>query len=147
MFRVTRPYLNLLAKPSVKNLEYFSAFLEKYNLCILKGQMPFKMHKIIYFSRIFFFFFFKFVCLFYLKFSDPLPKTHIYFLFGLMLILQSYIISYSIHTFKATQLALYRLFFVNLQQSGSIPLSWQIDFSIQFYTMNFAWPIIYFEGS
>ena len=44
--------------------------------------MPFKMHKIIFFSR-------KknekkYVCLPYLKFSDPLPKTYLFFLFGLM---------------------------------------------------------------
>ena len=44
-FRVTRPYLNLLVKPRV-----FSG--KKYIiLCILKGEMPFKMHKIIFFSR------------------------------------------------------------------------------------------------
>ena len=45
VFRVTLPYLNLLVKPRV-----FSCFLEKYIiLCILKGKMPIKMHKIIYF--------------------------------------------------------------------------------------------------
>ena len=47
VFRVTRPYLNLLVKPRI-----FSCFLEKYIiLCILKGEMPFKMHKIVYFFR------------------------------------------------------------------------------------------------
>ena len=41
MFRVTRPYLNLLVKPRI-----FSDFLEKYTiLCILTGKMPFKRHK------------------------------------------------------------------------------------------------------
>ena len=44
MFRVTRSYLNLLGKPRI-----FSDFLEKYNLCILKGEMPFKMHKFLFF--------------------------------------------------------------------------------------------------
>ena len=46
VFRVTRPYLNLLVKPRI-----FSGFSGKnIILCILKGEMPFKMHKIIYFS-------------------------------------------------------------------------------------------------
>ena len=45
-------------------------------LCILKAEMPFKMHKIIFFSR-------KYVCLPYLKFSDQLPKNTYFFLFGL----------------------------------------------------------------
>ena len=44
VFRVTVPYLNLLVKPKK------SGFLEKVILCILKGEIPFKMHKII-FSR------------------------------------------------------------------------------------------------
>ena len=40
VFRVDQLYLNIL----------FSDFLEKnIILCILKGEMPFKMHKIIYF--------------------------------------------------------------------------------------------------
>ena len=45
--------------------------------CILNGEMPFKIHKIIFFSR-------KkknkkkYVCLPYLKFSDPLSETHIF---------------------------------------------------------------------
>ena len=39
-------------------------------LCILKGEMPFKMYKIIFcFQK-------KNVYLPYLKFSDPFPKTH-----------------------------------------------------------------------
>ena len=35
------------------NLEFFSDFLEKKNtiLCILKGNMPFKMHKFIFFPE------------------------------------------------------------------------------------------------
>ena len=42
MFRVTRPYLNLLVKPGI-----FFRFSGKYIiLCILKGEMPFKIHKI-----------------------------------------------------------------------------------------------------
>ena len=36
-------------------------------------QMPFKIHKIIYFFQKK-----RCVCLPYLKFSDPLPKTHFY---------------------------------------------------------------------
>ena len=44
VFRVTRPYLNLLVKPSI-----FSG--KNLILCILKGEMPFKMHKIIYFFQ------------------------------------------------------------------------------------------------
>ena len=43
VFRVT--YLNLLVKPRI-----FFRF-SKINLCILKGEMPFKMHKINFFSR------------------------------------------------------------------------------------------------
>ena len=78
MFRLTRPYLNLLVKPRI-----FSGLLVKpriffrYSgkiyiiLCVLRGEMPFKMHKIIFLQI--FFFFFKFVCLPYLKFSDLLP--------------------------------------------------------------------------
>ena len=42
MFRVTRPYLNLQVKPGI-----FFRFSGKYIiLCILKGEMPFKIHKI-----------------------------------------------------------------------------------------------------
>ena len=64
MFRVTRPYLNSLVKPRI-----FSGFLEKYIiLCILKGKMPFKMHKIIYF-------FSEKSVLPYLKFSDLLTRN------------------------------------------------------------------------
>ena len=49
VFRVTRPYLNILVKPI-----FFQVFWEKnILLCILKGEMPFKMHKL-YFSRLFF---------------------------------------------------------------------------------------------
>ena len=47
VFRVTQPYLNLLLKPRIFR------YLEKYIiiLCILKGISPFKMHKILFFSR------------------------------------------------------------------------------------------------
>ena len=69
MFRVTRPYLNLLVKPSI----FFQVFWKKINLCILKGEMPFQMHKIILFSE-------------RKKIKQnmcacPLPKTHLFFLF------------------------------------------------------------------
>ena len=67
VFKVTRLYLNLL----VKIYDFFSSFLEKYIiLCILKGEMTFKMHKIIYFFQ---------VCLPYLNFSDPLSETYLFF--------------------------------------------------------------------
>ena len=47
LFRVTRIYLNLLVKPRI-----FQVFWQIYIiLCILKGEMPFKMHKMILFSR------------------------------------------------------------------------------------------------
>ena len=47
VFRVAQPNLNLLVKPRI-----FLRFSEKnIILCILKGKMPFKMHKIIFFSR------------------------------------------------------------------------------------------------
>ena len=48
LFRVTPPYLNLVVKPRI-----FQVFRKKniIFLCILKGQMSFKMDKIIYFSR------------------------------------------------------------------------------------------------
>ena len=74
VFRVTQPYLNLLVKPGI-----FSSFLgKKLFLCILKGEMLFKMQKIIYFfpekNNLK-----KYVCLPYLNLSDPLPKTHLFF--------------------------------------------------------------------
>ena len=77
VFRVTRPYLNLLVKPRI-----FSGCLEKYIILrILKGEMPFKMHKIIFFPK-------KKNNLkkkkdAYLKFSEPLPKTHLFFYLAL----------------------------------------------------------------
>ena len=43
----------------------------------MKGEMPFKMHRIIFFSRK------RNVCLPYLKFSDPLSETLLFFLLGL----------------------------------------------------------------
>ena len=76
MFRVTQPYVNLLVKPRKK-----SGFLEKNIIeCILKGEMPFKMHMILYFfSRK------KNViekkCVPTLpNFPDPLTKTHLFFI-------------------------------------------------------------------
>ena len=74
VLRVTRPYINLLVKPRI-----FSGFLGKnIILCILKGKLPFKMHKIIYIfpekkitKKIN-------VCLPYLKFQTRYPK-HSYF--------------------------------------------------------------------
>ena len=73
VFRVTRPYFNLLVKP-----RFFSGFMEKnIILCILKGEMPFRMHKIIFLSEKKLFKKKK-MCLPYLKFSDPLPETHLF---------------------------------------------------------------------
>ena len=75
VLRVTRPYLNLLVNPWL-----FSRLKKNIILCFLKGKMPFKMHKII-FSR-------KnnnkkkYECLPYLKFSNLLPKTHLFFYFA-----------------------------------------------------------------
>ena len=68
VFRVTRPYLNLLVKPR----NFFQVFWKIYDFMLLKGKMPFKMHKIIYFFqkkelKI------KYVCLHYPKCSDLLP--------------------------------------------------------------------------
>ena len=48
MFRVTRLYLKLLVKPRL----FFTDFLEKNRiLYILKGEMPFIRHKIIFFPE------------------------------------------------------------------------------------------------
>ena len=66
VFRVTRPYLNLLVKP-----RFFSGFLEK---CI-----------IIFFSRKKMILN-KCVCLPYLKFSNPLPETHLFFIWPNMVL-------------------------------------------------------------
>ena len=74
VFRVIWPYLNLLV-----NLDFFRFSGKKIILCILKGKMPFKIHKIIYFSsekKIIK----KYVCLPYLKCSDLLSKTHLFFI-------------------------------------------------------------------
>ena len=46
MFRVAQPYLNLLVKP-----RFFFQVFKIIILCILKGDVPFKMHKIMLFSR------------------------------------------------------------------------------------------------
>ena len=80
VFRVTRPYLNLLVKPRI-----FFRFSRIYIiiLCILKGEMHFKMHKVIFFfqKKIIKT---KYVCLPYLKFSDLLPETHLFFYLALL---------------------------------------------------------------
>ena len=47
VFRVTRPYLNLLVKPRI----FFRFSGKNRILCILKGKMPFKMLKIVFYSR------------------------------------------------------------------------------------------------
>ena len=74
VFGVTGLYLNLLVKPS-----FFSGFLGKNVIfCILKGEMLSKCIKLFFFYRK------KNVCLSYLKFSDLLPETLIFFLLGLV---------------------------------------------------------------
>ena len=83
MFRVNQPYQNLLVIPRF----FFQDFWKKYiNVCILKGEMPFKMHKIIYFfpeKKI------KnnYVCLPYLKIFI-LVTGNTLFLFGLRLLMK-----------------------------------------------------------
>ena len=75
VFRVTGPYLNLLVKPRI----FFRFSGKNIILCILKGKIAFsKIIKLYFFSR-------KkllkkiYVCLPYLKFSDPLLETHLLF--------------------------------------------------------------------
>ena len=46
VFKVTQPCLSLLVKPRV----FFQVFWKKYNFMHFERQMPFKMHKIIFFS-------------------------------------------------------------------------------------------------
>ena len=76
VFRVIRPNLNLLVKPIL-----FSGFLEeKYNSIHFERHFAFQMYKIIFFSRNKKIIKKKYVCLPYLKFSDPLPKTLIFFI-------------------------------------------------------------------
>ena len=70
MFRVTRPYLNLLVKPRI-----FFRFSEKIFFIHFEGISPFKVHKIIFFPEIKIY-----VCLPYLKISDQLPETHLFFI-------------------------------------------------------------------
>ena len=59
---------------------FFPILWKNIIICILKGEMPLKMHEIIFFpeknNK-------KHVCLSYLKFPDLLPETHLIFLFGL----------------------------------------------------------------
>ena len=47
LFRVTRSYLNLLVKP----INFFRLSGKNIILCNLKGEMPFKMQKIIFFQK------------------------------------------------------------------------------------------------
>ena len=53
-------------------------------LCILEGEMLFKMHKIIFVSRK------KYVCLAYLNFSDPLPELPLIFIWPKLRIIMSH---------------------------------------------------------
>ena len=62
VFRVTLPYLNLLVKPRIcsgfldffMNFERRNAFqnAEQYIFSRLKNEMPFKIHKIMFFTRL-----------------------------------------------------------------------------------------------
>ena len=68
LFRVTRPYLNLLVEPRT----FFRFSGKIYN------EMPFKMYKIIYFflerkAT-------KNVCAYLPKIPVPLPETHLFFI-------------------------------------------------------------------
>ena len=82
VFRITGPYLNVLVKP-----RFFRVFFwgKKIILCILKGKMPFKMHKIIIFFQKK-----NYVYLPNLKFSDLLPESsNTHFSFGLLTKIQN----------------------------------------------------------
>ena len=46
LFKVIRLYQNVLMKP-----RFFQVFLKNYNLMHFEGEMPFKMHKIIFFPE------------------------------------------------------------------------------------------------
>ena len=72
MFRVTQPYLNLRVRPRI-----LSCFIGKnIILCILKDELPFKMHIFFPERKTI-----KHVCAYpTLKFSDPLPETLIFFI-------------------------------------------------------------------
>ena len=61
VFRVTRPYLNSLVKP-----RFFSGFLEKYNFMHACIKLYFFQKKNVYLP--------------YQLFSDPLPETHLLFI-------------------------------------------------------------------
>ena len=68
VFRITRPYLNLLVKP-----RFFSGFLEtNIILCILKGKIIYIFQKKKLTEKK------NNVCVPYLKFSDRLPRTHLF---------------------------------------------------------------------
>ena len=73
VFRVTWLYLKLLVNPRI----FLRVSGKNIILNILKGEMPFKMHKIIFFSRIFFFLNMWVPTL--PKISDLLPETHLFF--------------------------------------------------------------------
>ena len=47
VFRLTRSYLNLLVKPRIFVRFYGNNII----LCIFKGKMPFRVHKIIFFPE------------------------------------------------------------------------------------------------
>ena len=75
---VTRPYLDLLVKP-----KFFFTFSGKnIIICILKGKFTFqnekkKIQKNKIMKK-------KYVCLPFLKFSDMLPETHLFFIWPYM---------------------------------------------------------------
>ena len=74
VFRVTQPYLNVNLLVKRYKPRFFQVFWKKDIIsCILKGEMPFKMHKIIFFCQ-------KKKCVptRNLKFSDLLPEKSVH---------------------------------------------------------------------
>ena len=105
VFRIIRPYLNLLVKPRI-----FSGFLERSIIsCILKAYFFYKMHKIIFFPEK------SYVFLHKLKFLDPFSATLIY-IFGL---------SFRFYFTKMTSVDFYRLL-SNLVKG----LLWEINMGV-----------------
>ena len=80
VFRVNQPYLNLLVNPKI----FFRFSGKIIFLYILKAILPFKMHKILFYPEKNIIK--KSACLSYLKYSDPLPKTHLFFIWPKLLI-------------------------------------------------------------
>ena len=85
VLRVTRPYLNLLVKPII----VFRISVKNIILWILKGKMPFKMYKIIFFpekKKMK-----KKMCAYLPKISDLLPETHLFFYWPYLRVIRFYL--------------------------------------------------------